>query len=93
MLMSAPNDSRMRRMTLPASKEWPPSAKKSSSMPTRGSPSASANSAQSISSCGVRGPRPAAACPESGIGSALRSIFLFGVKGMASSMTIAAGTI
>ena len=35
----------------------PPSAKKLSSMPTRSSPSTSANSAHSSSSCGVRGPR------------------------------------
>ena len=42
----------------------PPSAKKLSSMPTRCSPSTSANSAHRISSCGVRGARTAAAASD-----------------------------
>ena len=48
---------RMRLISRVASSEWPPSSKKLSSMPTRSSPSTSANSAHSISSCGVRGSR------------------------------------
>ena len=47
-----------------------PSAKKLSSIPTRSSPSTSANSAHRISSCGVRGPRRTATAVTSGAGSA-----------------------
>ena len=48
----------------------PPSAKKLSSIPTRESPSTSANSPHRISSAGVRGPRPARPASGSGAGSA-----------------------
>ena len=60
----------------------PPSAKKLSSMPTRGRPRTSANSAHRISSCGVRGARTAAGV-RSGAGSARRSSLPFGVSGSA----------
>ena len=59
----------------------PPSAKKLSSMPTRSSPSTSANSAHSISSCGVRGARRRSLGASSGAGSARRSSLPFGVSG------------
>ena len=55
---STPSTARMRLISRVASSEWPPSAKKSSSMPTRSSRSTSANSSHSISSCGVRGAAP-----------------------------------
>ena len=48
----------MRLIRRVASSEWPPSAKKLSSIPTRSSPSTSANSAHRISSCGVRAHTP-----------------------------------
>ncbi len=56
----------------------PPSAKKLSSMPTRSTPSTSANSPHSTSSCGVRGARRIAASVNSGAGSAARSSLPFG---------------
>ena len=52
---------RIRLISRVASSEWPPSSKKLSSMPTRPSPSTSANSPHRISSCGVRGARPSTA--------------------------------
>ena len=62
-----------------ASSEWPPRSKKSSSTPTRATPSTSANSPHRISSRGVRGPAArAAAGRKSGAGSALRSSLPFG---------------
>ncbi|GAA5133581.1 hypothetical protein GCM10023320_59980 [Pseudonocardia adelaidensis] len=71
----------------------PPSAKKSSSMPTRSSRSASANRPQSRSSRSVRGPRPETRLPKSGSGSAARSSLPFGVSGNASSATTIEGTM
>ena len=68
----------------------PPSSKKLSSMPTRSSPSTSANSAHRISSCGVRGARRTVVGARSGAGSARRSSLPFGVSGSRSSTTNAA---
>src|SRR5262249_26431538 len=84
---------RMRLIRRVASSECPPSAKKSSSIPTRSTPNTSANSPQRISSCGVRGkppPNPPTCC---GAGSAPRSSFPFAVSGRRSSSTIAPGTM
>ena len=72
----------------------PPSSKKLSSMPTRSTPSTSANSPHSTASCAVR----AARCcrsdePRSGAGSARRSSLPFGVSGSRSSTTNADGTM
>ena len=58
---SAPSTDRIRLTSRTASSEWPPRAKKSSSAPTRSTPSTSANSPHSISSATVAGARPAAA--------------------------------
>ena len=63
----------------------PPSAKKLSSMPTRGRCSSSRNSAQSTASCALRGARCDCAQPSSGSGSARRSSLPFGVSGSAAS--------
>ena len=71
----------------------PPSAKKLSSMPTCSSPNTSANSAHSISSCGVRGARRSVLGARSGAGSALRSSLPLGVSGSLSSATKAEGTM
>ncbi len=70
----------------------PPTAKKSSSIPTSVSPSTSPNTAHSASSRAVRGARK---IPDSstGSGSALRSIFPFGSSGKRSSTTKAVGTM
>ena len=83
----------MRLISRVASSEWPPSAKKLSSMPTRSSPSTSANSPHSSSSCGVRGAGASAAGASSGAGSARRSSLPLGVSGSRSSTTNAAGTM
>ena len=56
---SMPRVERMRLTRRVASREWPPSSKKLSSMLTAGRPRMSANSPHRISSCGVRGVRPA----------------------------------
>ena len=61
-------------------------------MPTRCSPSTSANSEHRISSCGVRGARVTAGAM-SGAGSALRSSLPFGVSGKRSRTTKADGTM
>ena len=71
----------------------PPRSKKLSSMPTRSSPSTSANSPHRIASCGVRGARCECADPSSGSGSARRSSLPFGVSGSRSSTTSADGTM
>ncbi len=91
---STPRAARIRAVSRIASREWPPSAKKSSSTPTPGRPSASANRPQRISSRGVRGrpPKPASAA-KSGAGSARRSSLPLGVSGRASRVTKAAGTM
>ena len=83
----------MRLISRVASSEWPPSSKKLSSMPTRSSPSTSANSAHRISSCGVRGARRTRAGVRSGAGSARRSSLPLGVSGSPSSTTKADGTM
>jgi len=84
---------RIRLISRVASSECPPSSKKLSSMPTRSSPSTSANRAHSISSCGVRGSRRDAGLASSGAGSAPRSSLPFGVSGSRSSTTSAEGTM
>ena len=69
----------MRPISRVASSECPPSSKKLSSMPTRASPSTSANSPHRISSCGVArrplqpAPRPTAPAPAARAGRACRS--------------------
>ena len=72
--------------------ESPPTAKKPSSMPTLSRWSTSAKTSQSSCSLGERAALPA---PEeiSGGGSALRSSLPLGVRGRASSITKAAGTM
>ena len=85
-----------RAVTRTASSEWPPSSKKLSWTPTRGTPSTSPRCAASSSSVGVargdvaRRRRP---WPASGAGSALRSTLPLGVSGSASSTTKAEGTM
>ena len=54
---STPSTARIRLISRVANSECPPSSKKLSSMPTRSTPSTSANSPHSSSSCGVRGAR------------------------------------
>src|SRR5215467_6953807 len=83
---------RMRLIRRVANSEWPPSAKKSSSIPTRSNPNTSANSAHSNSSRGLRGKRITPA-RISGAGSAARSSFPFAVSGRRSNTTIADGTM
>ena len=68
MLISASMLERIRLINRIASSECPPSSKKLSSMPTRSTPSTSANNPQRISSCGVRGARRACVGAESGLG-------------------------
>ena len=58
---SAPSTARTRDTSRTASSECPPRAKKSSSGPTRSTPSTAANNPHSSSSATVAGPRPAAA--------------------------------
>ena len=82
----------MRLISRVASSEWPPSAKKLSSMPMRSSPSTSANRPHSSSSRGVRDARVTAGV-SSGAGSARRSSLPLGVSGSRSSTTIAEGTM
>ncbi len=53
--ISTPSASRTRDTTLVASRECPPSSKKSSSTPTRSAPSTSAQTPASVSSVGFRG--------------------------------------
>ncbi len=93
MLNSAWSVVRTRLISRVARSECPPSSKKPSSMPTLSRPSTSANSAQRISSCGVRGARPVLPAPKSGAGRAFRSSLPFGVTGMASRTTMALGTM
>ncbi len=83
----------MRLIRRVAIREWPPRAKKLSSMPTRGTRSTSAYSPQRISSFGERGPRPPSSERGSGAGRALRSTLPFGVSGMVSRATRADGTM
>ncbi|BCB91516.1 hypothetical protein Psuf_088290 [Phytohabitans suffuscus] len=70
----------------------PPSAKKSSSGPTSGRPRTPATAAQSSRSRSLAGAR-AAARETSGAGRAARSILPLGVRGSASRVTNADGTI
>src|SRR5262249_51437228 len=77
---------RMRLIRRVASSEWPPSAKKSSSIPTRSNPKTSANKAHSNSSRGLRAKRNTEALT-SGAGSAPRSNFPFAVSGRCSKTT------
>ena len=83
----------MRPISRVASSEWPPSSKKLSSMPTSATPSVSANSPHSTSSCGVRGRRRTTFAATTGAGSARRSSLPFGVSGSRSSVTNADGTM
>ncbi len=73
--------------------ESPPRSKKLSSGPTAGSPSASAKTAQSVSSVWVAGARPVVPAATTGAGSALRSSLPLEVSGRTSSATNAAGTM
>ncbi len=82
---------RIRLIRRVASSECPPSAKKSSSIPTPATPNTSANSEHRTSSCGVRGNRPPPRY--AGAGSAPRSNFPFAVSGRRSNSTSAAGTM
>ncbi len=68
---SRPSTERIRPASRVASREWPPSSKKLSSMVTDGRSSTSANSWHSTSSRGLRGLRPVGSSWVSGSGSAL----------------------
>ena len=83
---------RARQTTWVASREWPPSSKKSSCTPTRSSPSTSPQIPARISSSGLLGPTAATSSTASGPGSARRSTFPFAVSGSSSSLTTACGT-
>ena len=90
---STPNACRTRDTTRMATSEWPPSAKKLSSAPTRSSPSTALQIPAITSSAAVRGATYAAASSRpSGAGSALRSILRVGVSGSSPSITNAEGT-
>jgi hypothetical protein len=83
-------------ITRTACNEWPPRSKKSSSTSTSPIPSTSAQIDASPSSVAVRGAEEAASRlgrTASGAGSAVRSIFPFGVSGRASRTTMADGTM
>ena len=85
--------SRNRSTSRTASSECPPRAKKSSSGPTRSTPSTSAKIPHKISSVIVAGSRPAAApLARCGAGSAARSSFPPGVSGSSSRTTNTDGT-
>ncbi len=94
MATSAPSRARIRDATLVASSEWPPRSKKLSSMPTAGSPRTSAKISQSATSRGLRpGSCPETAADGSGAGRALRSTFPLGVRGSASRVRNALGSM
>lgn len=96
MAMSRSSRARSREMTRVARRECPPRSKKWSRTPIGPSPSTSSQTSTTVRSIGVRG-ATCARCPPpepgSGAGSALRSVFPFGVSGSASSTTSADGTI
>ena len=87
-----PRLARTRLTSRVASSEWPPSSKKWSSMPTRGSARTSAKRSQRTCSSGVRGARYVSPW-RWGAGRALRSSLPLGVSGRASSTTNADGTM
>ncbi len=90
---STPKTARSREASRIASSEWPPSAKKSSSAPTEGTPSTSAKQSATSSCAGPRGRRePVPGAAGSGSGRAARSSFPFGVSGNSDTTAIAAGT-
>ncbi len=79
-----------------ASREWPPSSKKSSCTPTRSTPRTSTQIPASSSSVTVRGaayPAANSGRAPSGAGNAARSIFPFAVNGNAANSTNTAGTM
>src|SRR5690606_6201040 len=90
---STPSSSWMRVMRRTASREWPPSAKKSSAAPTRSRPSRPAQMPAITCSTGVRGATKAGAGSGCGGGSALRSSLPLGRNGKLSTGTNAAGII
>lgn len=90
---SAPSAARTRAVRRIASREWPPSAKKSSSTPASGTPRTAANASHSRSSRGVRGLRPETDAPRSGAGSACVSSLPATVRGSAGTVTKALGTM
>ena len=87
---SLPNANCNRTLTRVAINESPPRAKKSSSSPTRSTPSTSANTSATICSVCVRGARKEVAA-NSGAGNAFRSILPDEVSGNSSSTMICAG--
>ncbi len=89
----APRPVRTRLMTRVASSEWPPSAKKSSSAPTRSTPSTSAQTAASAVCVPGAGATYAADSDHTGVGRARRSSLPLAVAGSASRATKAAGTM
>ena len=89
---STPKASHSRAMTRAASREWPPSAKKLSSLPTSGSPRTSATTPLTSSSAGVRGCVLVCASV-SARDSAAASTLPPGVTGNVSSSTMAAGSM
>ncbi len=84
---SVPRTARMRAVSRMASREWPPSAKKSSSMPTSGTSRTAANASHSTSSRGLRGLRPEVSAAKSGAGSAFSSSLPLTVRGRAGTVT------
>src|SRR5262249_8917936 len=77
---STPRLERRRLIRRVANSEWPPSAKKLSSIPTRSNPKTSANNPHSNSSRGLRAKR-ATEARSSGAGSAPRSNFPIAGRG------------
>lgn len=92
---STPDIDRTRATRRVASSECPPSAKKSSSRPTRSTPSRPCHSSASARSSAVSGAAYAAPLPApySGAGSALRSTLPFAFSGRRSRRTSADGTM
>ncbi len=91
-----PASERSRAMTCMASRECPPRSKKSSSAPTRSSPSTFAQTSATASSSGVSGgtyPAPWPGRSSSGSGSAALSTLPWDLKGSASSQTYLTGTM
>ncbi len=93
---ATPSAARIRETARTERIELPPSAKKSSWTPIRGTPSTSVQMAASVSSTAVRGASSVAASLSrtvAGSGSALRSTLSLGVSGRASRTTTVAGTM
>ncbi len=83
----------IRETTWVATRELPPSSKKSSSRPTLSTPRTSPNAADTARSAGVRGSRKVRVLLNTGCGSALRSSLPLVLSGSSSSTISDAGTM